>query len=135
MKQCCFIKRSANCKELIERHITGPHALPHEVSAFLYIYIYIYIDSSISHAMKQCCFIKRSANCKNSYKAPHCWTSSTPTWGLYLYIYIYIFLDLSCPLYSHQYLCISSQPIAMQARIIRSYGLVQLMTYALDILR
>ena len=55
MKQRCFLKRSANsfkkikinkeeCKwqrTHIERHMTGPHALSHEVSAFIYIYIYI----------------------------------------------------------------------------------------------
>ena len=37
------------CVEIVERllqrmcHLTEPHALPHEVSAFIYIYIYIYI--------------------------------------------------------------------------------------------
>ena len=31
---------------ILEHHIIGAHALPHEISA--YIYIYIYIDASLN---------------------------------------------------------------------------------------
>ena len=30
----------------LEHHLTGPHAILHEVSAFINIYIYIYIDDT-----------------------------------------------------------------------------------------
>ena len=33
---------------ILEHHIIGAHALPHEISAFIYIYIYIYIDASLN---------------------------------------------------------------------------------------
>ena len=36
------IKKKLNAK--FECHVVGPHALSHEVFAFIYIYIYIYMD-------------------------------------------------------------------------------------------
>ena len=33
--------------EILEHHIAGFHALPHEVSANIYIYIYIYISNEL----------------------------------------------------------------------------------------
>ena len=35
------VNKMLNAK--LERHLAGPHALSHEVSALIYIYIYIYI--------------------------------------------------------------------------------------------
>ena len=35
----------------LECHLVGPHALSHEVSAYIYIYIYIYIDGPVVAAL------------------------------------------------------------------------------------
>ena len=48
-------KKKLNAK--LKRHLAGPHALSHEVSALIYIYIYIYIlidwceDNVTTHKM------------------------------------------------------------------------------------
>ena len=38
-------KKMLNAK--LERHMTISHALPHEISTFIYIYIYIYRTSGL----------------------------------------------------------------------------------------
>ena len=50
MKQCCFIKRSANCKNSYKAPHCWTSCTP-TWGLYFYIYIYIYIDYSISHAL------------------------------------------------------------------------------------
>ena len=46
----------------IECHMAGPHALPHEIFAFIYIYIYIYIY-----------WFKKRTTLKISEESQNCW--------------------------------------------------------------
>ena len=59
-------KRLKRLNAKLERHMTRPHTLPHEVSVCLHIYIYIYIFKPLLHKyspeiLKFCSeYIKRS---------------------------------------------------------------------------
>ena len=76
---------------ILEYHVTGPHALTHQVSAFIYIYIYIYIYWWFEDYEIYFMFLGTTVGAFNDFS----YMGWMPLWGVSFNYSIYYFISLT----------------------------------------